>query len=86
MFGGFPHGMQTVCACDDGIGCECVELTDRELSVCSTICASPEPISFTELKQSTNLHQEIVSRIVKRLTIHGLVTRADGKYQGKCDC
>jgi len=61
-----------------------VELTDREALVCDAICASREPISFTRLKEFTNLHQEILSRIVYRLGVHGLVRKVDGKYQGIC--
>jgi DNA-binding HxlR family transcriptional regulator len=76
--------MQLVCS----TGCcnleDRVELTDRESSVCDLICASQEPISFTQLKESTNLHQEIVSRLVRRLTIHGLVSKVEGKYKGEC--
>jgi DNA-binding MarR family transcriptional regulator len=37
-----------------------------------------------ELKQKTDLHQELVSRIVRRLSIHGLVEKTDSGYLGKC--
>lgn len=76
--------MRLVCAsanCDPG---ECVELTTRESIVCDVICGSPEPVSFTRLKASTSLHQEIVSRVVHRLAVHGLVEKVDGRYQGRC--
>ncbi len=63
---------------------ECVELTSREWAVCDAICSSTEPISFTRLKTSTDLHQEVLSRVVRRLAIHGLVRKVDGKYQGNC--
>jgi DNA-binding HxlR family transcriptional regulator len=63
---------------------DCVQLTDREASVCITLCSSKEPISFSELRHSSGLHQEILSRIVRRLTIHGLVAKVEGKYQGRC--
>ena len=78
--------MQTVCCSDNCSRDECVELTERELSVCTVICASTEPVSFTKLKQSTNLHQEILSRVVRRLAIHGLVAKVDGKYESNCNC
>ena len=76
--------MQLVCSSKDCDPDECVELTSTELSVCKVICGSQEPISFTQLKESTNLHQEIVSRVVRRLAIHGLVKKVEGKYTGQC--
>jgi len=76
--------MQLVCAGGKWIPEECVELTDRELSVCDVICSSSQPVSFTQLKQSTDLHQEIVSRVVRRLVVHGLVSKVDGGYTGNC--
>src|SRR5208283_3619492 len=59
---------------------ECVELTIRESSVCDIVCSSHEPVSFSQLKKSTNFHQEILSRIVRRLAVHGLMRKVDGKY------
>lgn len=76
--------MQRVCVSQDCGESECVELTNRELAVCAVICGSAEPVSFTRLKEATELHQEIVSRVVHRLALHGLVTKVDGKYQGRC--
>jgi DNA-binding HxlR family transcriptional regulator len=76
--------MQQVCASHNCDADECVELTSREFSVCDVICSSSQPVSFTQLKASTRLHQEIVSRIVRRLVIHGLVSKAGGKYTGNC--
>lgn len=52
--------------------------------VCNVICGAPEAISFSELRRTTSLHQEVVSRIVRRLTVHGLVKKVDGKYQSLC--
>jgi predicted transcriptional regulator len=64
---------------------DCVELTERESSVCKAICGAPQPVSFGELKASTSLHQEILSRVVRRLIIHGLVEKeTDGRYKGEC--
>jgi DNA-binding HxlR family transcriptional regulator len=74
----------TVCSKSDCSEAECVELTERESSVCNVICASSAPISFGGLRESTGLHQEIVSRIVRRLLIHGLIRKADGRYIGEC--
>ena len=76
--------MKLVCSSQDCNPNDCVELTSRESSICDAICNSPEPVSFTQLRESTNLHQEIVSRAVRRLAIHGLVRKVDGRYQGRC--
>ncbi len=60
----------------------CVELTVREWQVCSTICANKLPLSFSELKQASNLHQEVLSRILRRLTLHHIIHKVeDGRYQ-----
>jgi DNA-binding MarR family transcriptional regulator len=79
--------LELVCASG---GCgpdDCVELTERESSVCSIVCNSPQPVSFSLLRESTNLHQEILSRIIRRLSVHGLVRKVDGRYEGRCgDC
>ena len=76
--------MQQACTSKNCDPNECVELTNREFAVCDIICSSSQPVSFTQLKTSTRLHQEVVSRIVRRLVIHGLVSKADGKYKGNC--
>jgi DNA-binding HxlR family transcriptional regulator len=78
--------MQCVCPTDKCSPDDRVELTERELSVCTMISTSSEPVAFTVLKRSSDLHQEILSRVVRRLVIHGLVQKVDGKYQGNCDC
>ncbi|MGI0080625.1 MAG: hypothetical protein ACRECH_13500, partial [Nitrososphaerales archaeon] len=58
-----------------------VELTAREWQVCNTICANELPLSFSELKHASNLHQEVLSRILRRLTLHHVIHKAeDGKY------
>jgi len=76
--------MAMACRMDDCEGDDCVQLTEREASVCITLCSSKVPMSFSQLKQAEGLHQEILSRIVRRLTIHGLVAKVEGKYQGRC--
>ncbi len=63
---------------------DCVELTERESQVCRVICNSTTPVTFGQVRDATNLHQEIVSRVVRRLVIHGLVVKTDGKYKGEC--
>ena len=72
------------CRAEDCLDEGCVQLTERESSVCNFICSSKGPVSFGELKQGTALHQEIVSRILRRLVTHGLVTKTDEGYLGEC--
>ena len=74
--------MALVCRRDNRDLGQCVELTDREFSVCNLICDSQRPVSFSELKKSTELHQEILSRIVRRLVVHGVVKKEEGRYKG----
>jgi DNA-binding HxlR family transcriptional regulator len=76
--------MPQVCSNDNCSPDECVELTDRESSVCQIICESPGPVSFTQVKASSKLHQQVVSQTVRRLVIHGLVTKEKGRYKGLC--
>lgn len=78
--------MPLACPSRDCAG-ECVDLTARESEVCRAICSSEAPISFTELKEWTNLHQEVVSRVVRRLSIYGLVRKTEhGRYSGSSHC
>ena len=76
--------MAVTCCVSDCVKADCVQLTERELSVCNLICNAKGPVTFGKLKEATSLHQEIVSRIVKRLTLHGLVTKTDDGYSGQC--
>jgi DNA-binding MarR family transcriptional regulator len=73
-----------VCCTDDCLKADCVQLTERESAVCSVICGSNGPVSFGRLREATSLHQEIVSRIVRRLVVHGLVRKTDDGYLGEC--
>ena len=76
--------MAVACCAEDCVKEDCVQLTERESSVCNIICNSSEPVSFVRLKEATAFHQEIVSRIVHRLVVHGLVAKTDDGYSGKC--
>ena len=79
--------MPFACLSLDCAGEECVELTERESKVCATICSSEEPATFTQIKQANDLHQEVVARVLHRLTVHGLVRKTDdGRYAGRCCC
>ena len=74
--------MVLVCDSSNLDPAQCIELTDREFSVCNVIYRSQDPVSFTELRKSTELHQEILSRIVRRLVVHGAIKKVEsGKYE-----
>jgi DNA-binding IclR family transcriptional regulator len=76
--------LELVCAsgaCGDES--DCVQLTERESAVCRAICESPAPVSFGELKERADLHQEVLSRVIRRLTVHGLVEKTGGRYSCK---
>lgn len=62
---------------------KCLQLTDREAAVCEIICNSDRLLSFTEIKDRLNMHQEILSRIIRRLILHGAIEKLDGKYRRK---
>ena len=64
--------------CDSG---DCLQLTRREEIVCGTICSSETPLSFSKIRESSGLHQEILSRILRRLSVYGALERVDGKYR-----
>ena len=65
-------------------GSDCLQLTEREMRVCETVCESAEPVGFSAVKRSVGLHQELVSRILRRLTTYGAIEKVQGKYRGKC--
>ena len=60
---------------------DCLQLTERESEVCMAICASGEPIAFSTLRSRVGYHQEIVSRILRRLVKHGAIEKFRGKYR-----
>ena len=61
-------GCCPVAVCD---GPDCLQLTEREAKVCLAICDSKDPVTFSALKAGLGCHQEVVSRILKRLVNHG---------------
>ena len=67
-----------VAVCD---GPDCLQLTEREAQVCMAICSSEEPVAFSALKDRLGFHQEVVSRILKRLVNHGAIEKFRGKYR-----
>jgi len=67
-----------VAVCDSP---DCLQLTEREAQVCMAICSSEEPVAFSALKDRLVYHQEVVSRILKRLVNHGAIEKFRGKYR-----
>ena len=64
--------------CDSG---DCLQLTPREEVVCITVCDSGTPLSFSRIKERSGLHQEVLSRILRRLSVYGALEKVDGKYR-----
>ncbi len=60
---------------------DCLQLTERETQVCIAVCTSTEPVAFSALKKSLGYHQEVISRILKRLVNHGAIEKVRGKYR-----
>jgi len=60
---------------------DCLQLTEREAQVCMAICGSGEPVAFSTLKSTLGYHQEVVSRILKRLVNHGAIEKVRGRYR-----
>jgi predicted transcriptional regulator len=74
-------GMSGACCVAQCAGSDCLQLTDRELLVCETVCESSEPLGFSAVKRSVGLHQELVSRILRRLTTYGAIEKVQEKYK-----
>jgi len=60
-----------------------LQLTERELQICEAVCSSSTPIGFSALKRAVGYHQEVVSRVLKRLLIYGAIERVRGKHRRK---
>ena len=73
--------MSFCCTAGGCCSSDCLQLTEREAKVCETICASPEPVGFSTLKRTLGFHQEVVSRILKRLVNHRAIEKVSGKYR-----
>ena len=70
--------------CESGnCGSDCLDLTEREAMVCEAVCESPEPVGFSAVRRRVGLHQEILSRILRRLVNYEAIERVDGKYREK---
>lgn len=75
-----PVGFCGKSCCDE---CESLQLTEREALVCGTVCESERPLSFSTIKKLVGLHQEILSRVLRRLQKHGAIEKTDGGYRCK---
>lgn len=51
--------------------------------VCETVCGSAVPLGFSAVKRAVGLHQELVSRILRRLVTHGAIEKVQGRYKRK---
>ena len=60
---------------------DCLQLTEREAQVCVTVCSSEEPVAFSTVKKTLGYHQEVVSRILRRLVNYGAIEKVRGKYK-----
>jgi predicted transcriptional regulator len=60
---------------------DCLQLTERETQVCMAICTSKEPVTFSALKKTLGYHQEVVSRILRRLVNHRAIEKVKGRYR-----
>jgi len=45
------------------------------------ICDSREPVAFSALKNGLGYHQEVVSRILRRLMNYGAIEKVRGRYR-----
>ena len=71
-------------SCCPGSSCDspdCLQLTEREAELCEAICASPEPVAFSTLKETLGYHQEVVSRILRRLLNYRTIEKVKGRYR-----
>jgi DNA-binding HxlR family transcriptional regulator len=60
---------------------DCLQMTEREAAVCGTVCLSEQPVAFSTIRNAVGYHQEVVSRILKRLVNHGAIEKVRGKYR-----
>ena len=60
---------------------DCLQLTEREAEVCLAICASEDPVTFSALKTTLGYHQEVISRILRRLLNHRAIEKVRGRYR-----
>lgn len=58
-------------------------LSDRDIELCEMICDSPVPLGFNQIRKHTGIHQEKLSRSLKRLVQYGYVLKFEAKY-GRC--
>ena len=59
-------------------------LNSRDVLVCELICASSGPLGFNEIRRKTGIHQEVLSRILRRLRMSGNIEKVHSKYDKCC--
>ena len=62
----------------------CLKLSEREMTVCQIVCSSNGPIAFGRLKETSQLHQEKLSRVLKRLAFYGCIYKVHSGWQSAC--
>ena len=71
----------TCCPVVECVSPDCLQLTEREMSVCREVCTSSEPVAFSTIRGRLGYHQEVTSRILRRLTNYVAIERVEGKYR-----
>jgi DNA-binding HxlR family transcriptional regulator len=49
--------------------------------VCGIICGSSKPLTFSDIKEHSGLHQTVLTRIIHTLESHKVIEKVDGKYR-----
>lgn len=73
-----PASCCPVTMCEDA---DCLQLTEREAQVCMAVCSSQEPVAFSAVRKALGYHQEVTSRILKRLVNYGAIEKVRGRYR-----
>lgn len=61
-----------------------LNLNARDVKVCEIICNSGSPVGFNEIRRRTGIHQEVLSRILRRLVFSGNIEKVKSKYDRCC--
>lgn len=62
----------------------CLKLSEREMAVCHIVCSSRGAVTFGMLKETSQLHQEKLSRVLKRLAFYGCIDKVHSGWQSVC--
>ena len=72
---------EACCIACPACNADMLQLTQREFEVCETVCSSDKPVGFSAVKRRVGYHQEVVSRILRRLVVYGALEKTQGKYR-----